>query len=65
MLDRTPLDELLARRKGLYLHRTSQHRETSTNSHALNGIRTSDLNIQARKAFASDGVVTGSSLVYI
>jgi len=38
----------------LYLHRTSQHRNTRTNIHALSGIRTHSLGDQAIKAYASD-----------
>jgi hypothetical protein len=38
----TPLDELSARRKGLYLYRTIQYRNTKTNMHASSGIRTHD-----------------------
>jgi hypothetical protein len=37
---RTTLDEWSARRKGLYLHRTTQHRNTKTNIHASSGILT-------------------------
>jgi hypothetical protein len=33
--------------QGLYLHRTTQHRKTRTNIHALSGIRTHDSSIQA------------------
>jgi hypothetical protein len=43
---RTPLDEWSARRRDLYLHRTTQHINT-TNIHALSGIRTSDPSNQA------------------
>jgi hypothetical protein len=49
--DMTPLDERSARRKGLYLPGTTQHRNTMTNIHALNGIRTHDLIVQAMKAY--------------
>jgi hypothetical protein len=44
-LDRTPLES--ARRKGLYLHRTTQHRNTKTNIHASSGIRTHNPSKQA------------------
>jgi hypothetical protein len=33
--------------QGLYLHRTTQHRETQTHTHAPSRIRTCDLNIRA------------------
>jgi hypothetical protein len=43
---RTPLDEWSARRRGLYLHRTTQHINT-TNIHVPSGIRTRDPSNQA------------------
>jgi hypothetical protein len=39
---RTPLDEWSARRRSLYLHRTTQHGNTRYKNHALSGIRTRD-----------------------
>jgi hypothetical protein len=48
-LGRTSLDERSARRKGLYLHRTTQLRNTNTNIHAPSGIRTHDPSYQAAK----------------
>jgi hypothetical protein len=51
---RTPLDEWSARRKGLYLHRTTQHRNTKTNIQASSGIRTHDPSNQAAKTYALD-----------
>jgi hypothetical protein len=39
-LTKTRLDDLPARRKGLYLHRTTQHRNTKTNTYAPSRIRT-------------------------
>jgi hypothetical protein len=38
----------------LYLHRTTQHRKTRTNIHALSGIRTHDPSNQSAKTHASD-----------
>jgi hypothetical protein len=58
---RTPLGEWSTRRKGLYLHRTKQHKNTRTNIHALSGIRTHDLSAQKMKAYASDRAATGTS----
>jgi hypothetical protein len=52
---RTPLDEWSACRKGLYVHRTTQHRNTKTNIHASSGIRTHDPSNQA-------AIGTGSTL---
>jgi hypothetical protein len=43
---RTPLDEWSARRRDLYLHRTTQHINT-TDIHATSGIRTRDPSNQA------------------
>jgi hypothetical protein len=37
-----PLDVWSARRRGLYLHRTTQHINKKTNIHALSGIRNCD-----------------------
>jgi hypothetical protein len=36
------LGQVISSLQGLYLHRTTQHRNTSTNIHALSGIRTRD-----------------------
>jgi hypothetical protein len=49
-LGKNPLDEWSARRKGLYLHRKTAHRNTKTNIHALSRIRTYDISVQAMKA---------------
>jgi hypothetical protein len=40
--------------QGLYLHRTTQHRKTRTNIHALSGIRTHDPSVRAINAHAPD-----------
>jgi hypothetical protein len=52
--------------QGLYLHRTTQHRKTRTNIHALSGIRTHDPSNQPGKTHASDrtATVTGLFLFY-
>jgi hypothetical protein len=49
--------------QGLYLHRTTQHRKTWTNIHALSGIRTHDPSNQPAKTHASDctATVTGKT----
>jgi hypothetical protein len=51
---------------GLYLHRTTRHRKTRTNIHALSGIRTHDPSNQPAKTHASDhtDTVTGILKVY-
>jgi hypothetical protein len=59
---RTPLDEWSTLRKGLYLHRTTQHRNTKTNIHASSGIGTHDLSNQAALDRAAAG--TGISSIY-
>jgi hypothetical protein len=59
-LGRTPLDDWSARRKGLYLHTTTQHRNTKTNIHASSGIRPHDPSFQAAKTYALDGAATGT-----
>jgi hypothetical protein len=59
-LGRTPLDEWSARRKGLYLHRTTQHWKTRTNILALSEIRTHGLSVQEIKARATG---TGSLVI--
>jgi hypothetical protein len=41
-LGRPPLDEWPSSHKGLYLHRTTQHKNTKTNIHDSSGIRTHD-----------------------
>jgi hypothetical protein len=54
ILGGTPLDEWSARHKGLYLHRTIQHRNTKTNIHASNRIRTHNPSNQAANTHALD-----------
>jgi len=61
---RTSLDDLSARRKSLYLHRTTQHTKTKTNIHTLSGIQTHDLSVQAIKAYALDDAATGTGVWY-
>jgi hypothetical protein len=51
-LTKTRLDELPARRKGLYLHRTTQHRNTKTNTYAPSRIRTHSSSNQTAKTYA-------------
>jgi hypothetical protein len=62
---RTPLDEKSAHHKGLYLHRTTQNRNTKTNIHALNEIRTHDPSNQAAKNYALDHAAIGDGSIYI
>jgi hypothetical protein len=64
-LGSTPLDEWSARRKGLYLHRTTQHRKIKTNIHASNRIQTHDPSTQATKTYALDWETTGIDKAYI
>jgi hypothetical protein len=57
------LGRVISPSQGLYLHRTTQHRKTRTNIHALSGIRTHDPGNQPAKIHASDrtATVTGKS----
>jgi hypothetical protein len=61
------LGRVISPSQGLYLHRTTQHRKTRTNIHALSGIRTHYLRNQPAKTHASDrtATVTGHFLKYI
>jgi hypothetical protein len=61
--------ELLGREispsQGLYLHRTTQHRKTRTNIHALSGMRTHDPSNQPAKTHASDRTATVTSSIIL
>jgi hypothetical protein len=59
----TALDVWSVRRKGLYLHRTTQHRNTKTDIHASNGIRSHYPSNQAAKTYALDREATGIGCV--
>jgi hypothetical protein len=52
------LGRVISPLQGLYLHRTTQHRKTRTNIHALSGIRTYDPSNQPAKTHASDRTAT-------
>jgi hypothetical protein len=52
------LGRVISPSQGLYLHRTTQHRKTLTNIHALSGIRTHDPSNQPAKTDASDRTAT-------
>jgi hypothetical protein len=52
------LGRVISPSQGLYLHRTTQHKKTRTNIHALNGIRTHDPSNQPAKTHASDRTAT-------
>jgi hypothetical protein len=54
-----------ARRKGLYLQRTTQHRNKKTNVHAPSLIRTHDPSNQAVKTDALGCAATGTGSTYI
>jgi hypothetical protein len=55
------LGRVISPSQGLYLHRTTQHRKTRTNIHALSGIRTHDSSNQPFKTHASDRTATVTS----
>jgi hypothetical protein len=61
-LGRTSLDERLVCDKGLYLHRTTKHRNTRTNIHASSGIRAHDSTNQEAKTYALDNAATGTGI---
>jgi hypothetical protein len=50
--------------QGLCLHRTTQHRKTRANLHALSGIQTHDPSIQAAKTHTLDHLAT-NQLEYV
>jgi hypothetical protein len=52
------LGRVISPSQGLYLHSTTQHRNTPTNIHALSGIRTHDPSNQPAKTHASDRTAT-------
>jgi hypothetical protein len=52
------LGRVISPSQGLYLHRTTEHRKTRTNIHALSGIRTRDPSNQPAKTHASDRMAT-------
>jgi hypothetical protein len=52
------LGRVISPPRGLYLQRTTQHKKTRTNIHALSGIQTRDPLIQAAKPHALDRAVT-------
>jgi hypothetical protein len=59
------LGRVISPSQGLYLHRTTQHRKTRTNIHALSGIRTHNPSNQPVKTHASDRTATVTSAVDI
>jgi hypothetical protein len=60
------LGRVISPSQGLYLHRTTQHRRTRTNIHALSGIRTHNPSNQSAKTHTSDrtATVTGICTVF-
>jgi predicted component of type VI protein secretion system len=59
------LGRVISPSQGLYLHRTTQHRKTRTNVHALSGIRTHDPSNQSAKTHASDRTATVTGCMYV
>jgi hypothetical protein len=59
------LGQVISPLQGLYLHRTTQHRKTRTNIHALSEIRTHGPSNQPAKTHASDrmATVTGNNKI--
>jgi hypothetical protein len=58
------LGRVISPSQGLYLHRTTQHRKTRTNIHALSGIRTHDPSNQPAKTHASDCTATVTGFIF-
>jgi hypothetical protein len=56
------LGRVISPSQGLNLHRTTQHRKTRTNIHALRGIQTHDPSNQPAKTHASDRTATVTTL---
>jgi hypothetical protein len=52
------LGRVISPSQGLYLHWTTQHKQTRTNIYALSGIRTHDPSNQPAKTHASDRTAT-------
>jgi hypothetical protein len=61
------LGRVISPSQGLYLQRTTQHRKTRTNIHALSWLRTHDPSNQPTKTHASDRTATVAGIfeVYI
>jgi hypothetical protein len=60
------LGRVISPSQDLYLHRTTQHRKTRTNIHALSGIHTHDPSNQQAKTHAKDrtAIVTGAVILW-
>jgi hypothetical protein len=54
----------ISQTQGLYLHRTTQKRQTKTNIYAISRIRTQDFGDQAMKVCASERTATGPGRLY-
>jgi hypothetical protein len=59
------LGRVISPSQGLYLHRTTQHRNTRTNIHTLSGIRTHDPINQLAKTHASDRTATVTGVCFL
>jgi hypothetical protein len=59
------LGRVISPSQGLYLHTTTQHRKTRTNTHALSGIRTYDPSNQPAKTHASDSTATVTGIYHL
>jgi hypothetical protein len=58
------LGRVISSSQGLYLHRTTQQRQTRTNIHALIGFEPAT-SVRAIKARASDRAATGSAYILV
>jgi hypothetical protein len=59
------LGRVISPSQGLYLHRTTQHRQTRTNIRTLSGIRTHDQSNQPAKTHSSDRTTTVTGILSI
>jgi hypothetical protein len=57
------LGRVISPSQGLYLHRTTQHRKTRTNIHALSGIRSHNPSNRPAKTHASDRTATVTGII--
>jgi hypothetical protein len=57
------LDEWSPRRKVLYLHKTTHHRNTRTNIHASSWMQTYGLSVKAINSYTSDRAATETGLL--
>jgi hypothetical protein len=55
----------ISQSQGLYQHRTTQHKNTKTDIHALSGIQSRDPSVRAIKVEAPDYAVTVTNIILV